>query len=62
MARDPNGNKVGTSGPDFLWGGALVLGDGSYDNHGDVLRGLGGADIIFGDIYYDGDDGAEGDE
>lgn len=69
MPRDPNGNNIGGAGNDTLWGQALVLGDGSYDNYGDydspghphALRGYGGDDVIFGDIYYDGSDGLEGD-
>ncbi|MFV0300375.1 MAG: calcium-binding protein [Paracoccus sp. (in: a-proteobacteria)] len=67
MPLNPNGNKVGTAGGELLWGAALVLGDGSYDNYGDygnpgAILGYGGNDTIYGDIYYDGDDGIEGDE
>ena len=70
MARNAAGNNLGTAGNDFLWGKALVLGNGEYDNYLDMdsattfnaLRGYGGNDTIFGDIYYDGDDGTEGDQ
>lgn len=67
MPLNANGNITGTALGDLLWGRALVLGDGSYDNYGDygnpgALRGFGGNDTIYGDIYYDGDDGLEGDE
>ena len=70
MARSAAGSNAGTSGKDFLWGKALVLGDGQYDNYLDMdsafvfdaLRGYAGNDTIFGDIYYDGDDGCEGDQ
>jgi serralysin len=65
MARDPNGSNNGTDGNDILWGKALVLSDGTYDNYSDfasdALRGFGGDDLIFGDIYNDGDDHTEGD-
>ncbi|MBO9630450.1 MAG: hypothetical protein J7516_13545, partial [Shinella sp.] len=66
MARDPNGKITGTSGNDVLWGTALVLGDGTYDNASDMdsanhkgaIRGYGGNDTIFGsdaiDIIYGG--------
>ena len=70
MARNAAGNNLGTAGNDFLWGKALVLGNGEYDNYVDMdsatvfdaLRGYGGNDTIFGDIYYDGDDATEGDQ
>lgn len=70
MGRNPNGNNAGTAGNDVLWGTAIVLGDGSYDNYSDIdgafhhsaLRGLGGDDLILGDLYYDGRDYSEGDE
>ncbi|MGQ3211446.1 MAG: calcium-binding protein [Shinella sp.] len=69
MARDPNGNITGTSGNDLLWGTARVLGDGTYDNHVDsdsafykgAIRGYGGNDTIFGDIYQDPTETTEGD-
>ncbi|WP_299839067.1 calcium-binding protein [uncultured Paracoccus sp.] len=67
MPLNPNGNLIGTNLGDLLWGRALVLGDGGYDNYSDTgtpgaLFGYGGDDTIYGDIYYDGDDGIEGDE
>ncbi len=43
MASNPKENNAGNSGNNLLWGQALVLGDGSYDNRSDfgvaALRG-----------------------
>ena len=50
MARDPNGSNNGTDGNDILWGKALVLSDGTYDNYSDfasdALRGFGLRDLL----------------
>lgn len=60
MPKDPNGNKVGSEEADLLWGSALVVGP-ELDNGIDTIYGLGGDDVIFGDIYNDGSDNVEGD-
>lgn len=66
IPKNPNGNNVGAAGNDVLWGKALVLTDGRYDNSSDidfsVPCGFDGNDNISGGIYYNDNDFCEGDE